>query len=330
MIPALVLVAALAGCGGQGTAVRVGSTTIGSTLVAHWIEVLAPGHVVPEPPGYAACVARERELGSGSTQVELVQECRQQYRTLQRRALGLLISSAWVANTVAQDGLRVTEDEVEQRLRERGTPQAAEGGDGADAKVAARTELGEAKLREKLTSEERPVTDAQVAAYYRSHPGQFVIPEKRYLDVENLKTEAAALKIRREYEAGERTSFARGILHEMFESPSPIKHDAEREAVLRALFAARPNVLIGPFRNIEYTLIVVKRIVPLRHRSLAQMRGAILERLSAERRRAALIRFIAAWRRRWIALTDCYPGYVVQKCKQYSGPLAPENQLGFD
>lgn len=322
-------VTALAACAGQPVAVRVAGTAIARTQVSHWMALLAPEHLVPDPPSYSACVARERLLSPSSAKAALERECRQQYRALERRALDFLIASAWVRDTATADGLRVSDREVEQRLREYPAPAPAEAGDGADQKLVVATEVADAKLRERLARGEPPVSANLLVSYYRAHRGRFLIPERRYLDIENLKTPAQALAIKREVQAGAGASFTRGILHEVIEQPSPVSYDPAEQAARRVILAARPHVLTGPVFTGEYSLFEVTRIIPARYRSFARVRGAIASQLVAQRRRTALSRFIREWRRRWIARTDCLPGYVVQKCRQYAGPMQAEDQLAF-
>jgi hypothetical protein len=323
------LFAALAGCGDSDIAVRVGASVITRPTVAHWIAAIAPEHAVPDPPDYSSCVARERQLAPPSAWPGLKRECQREYRTLEQKALDFLISSAWLAGTIAEDGLRISASEVAARLRERPAPAIAEGGDRADRLLAARAELAEAKIRDGLARSEHAVTGAQVVGYYRAHRSRFLIPEKRYLDVENLKSLATAQRTKREVLAGHSASYFRGVLHELIEQPSREPSDPAEQAVRRVILAARPGKLVGPLLNGEYSLVEVRRIVPARYKPLAQVRASIASSLAAEQHRATLSRFIIAWRKRWIAKTDCQPGFVVQRCRQYSGPMAAEDPLAF-
>jgi foldase protein PrsA len=323
------LLAGLAGCGGQAVAVRVGSSVITTHAVAHWMAVMAPEHLVPDPPDFTACAARERQLAPPSVWPGLKRECRREYHALERQALDFLISSAWLTGTVAEDGLRISDREVAVRLRERAAPVIAEGGDGADQQLAARTELAEAKIRQSLASGERAVSAAEIVSYYQAYRSRFLVPERRYLDVENLKSMATALRIKREVAAGHSANYFSGVLHEVIEQPSRVGGDSAKDTVSNPILKARPDVLIGPLFNGEYALVEVRRIVPARYKPFARVRTSIARQLAAEQRRATLSRFIAAWRTRWIAMTDCQSGYVVQKCRQHIGPIAPEDPLAF-
>jgi hypothetical protein len=326
VLPAFVAV--LSGCGAEPVAVRVGEATITSEAVAHWMSVLAPEHFVPDPPKYTRCVTRERTLSPPSAWAGLEQECRQEYHTLERRALALLISSTWLTSTTAQDGLQISSRELETRVRE-GPESAAEGGDAGDARLVAVAELAEAKIRRRLARSEHAVSDAEIADYYQAHRRQFLVPEKRYFDIENLKSQASALRIKREVESGRSRSFLSGILHEMIEQPSS-KYGSEETSVRRAILHAKMHVLTGPLLvGGEHSLFEVTRFLVARYQPLARVHGAIERQLTAEQRRLTLSRFIVAWRKYWTAKTDCYPGYLVQQCRRYAGPRTQESQTAF-
>jgi hypothetical protein len=89
----------------------------------------------------------------------------------------------------------------------------------------------------------------------------------------------------------------------------------------------------GPVRvGRNYFVFELKEVRPLIQSPLAQVASSIRQELEAEARQRALAAFIASWRRKWIARTDCQPGFVVQKCRQYiaSKTSAPENPVAFE
>jgi hypothetical protein len=65
-------------------------------------------------------------------------------------------------------------------------------------------------------------------------------------------------------------------------------------------------------------------------KSLTQVSASIEKKLADERRKQALTVFIAAWRKKWIAQTNCDTGYVTQKCRQYTGLKTPEEPLALN
>ncbi|HEV3035000.1 MAG TPA: peptidyl-prolyl cis-trans isomerase [Solirubrobacteraceae bacterium] len=306
----LISVAGLSACGGTPSvvAVRVGAVTITRATVEHWMSV----------------TAKERPLSP---------------RELRWRALDFLIASQWVIGEAAADGIEVSDGESERRLEQekrelfrngeagfqaflRDTGQAV-----ADVRLRLEVELAATKLRRWVTRDRRKLSKAQIAAYYSRHRGRFGTAERRYYEIDNLPTEEAARKVRGEIEAGR--SFASMTLRESLQRVAGAgAHEAEK-----AIFSAKPNILTGPVKvDQDYSLFEVTRIAPATQESLAQARTAIEAQLTAEQQKRTLAQFIRAWRRRWIPRTDCRPGFVVPKCRQYAvaGTSPPEDPLTFD
>jgi foldase protein PrsA len=312
----------LIACGGgasEAAAVRVGRATITSTMVDHWMSVTAGG----------------RTLSIAS----------QQHQRLRQQVLEFLISSGWLLGEAAVRGVKVSGLEVAQRLGQKqraaypgGTAEINEfaketGQTNADMMYEVEVELTAARLRQKLTSKARTITEAQVASYYRRNKQSFATPERREVETTNRKTAAQAKQVRREVEAG-RVFATTKIKHLLLERPiKPISNrkDAREHAALeKAVYSVRPNVLVGPIKmRFDYFLFKVKRIIPGRQPTLAQVKPAIRKRLLAEQQRLTLAAFITQWRQKWIAQTNCSPAYVVQKCKQYVGAKTAENPLTF-
>lgn len=260
---------------------------------------------------------------------------RQRDQTLRGRALSFLISSEWLIGEAAAEGLKVSGQEVERRLEEK--RDSFPGGEAefheflettgrpvADIKFDIEAELASSRIRQAVASREPEVTRAQIAGYYRQNERRYLVPERRYFDIDNLGSKAAAGRVKREAESGR--SFAKMTLHESLQRPgSAADVGREKAAIERAVFSARPNVLGGPVRLYgDYSLFEVRRIVAAAHQPLAQVQSSIERRLAAEQQRRALAEFARAWRKRWIARTDCHTGYVVPGCAQYKGPAAPE------
>lgn len=315
----LAAVVSLASCRGTGTsdavAVRVGGAVITGAAVDHWMSVISAGQTISDPGAHG-------------------------YRALKRRALDFLISSEWLIGEAVSQKLAVSDQEVQRRLVEQ---QAASfpGGEAefheflkaagqtlADVELQAKVELASSKLTEMTIKDAGVVTESQIADYYQRQRRRFVVPELREVRITNRKTRAAADELRREVESGANLmrSFEREVVSFSRQASSVRSTPLER-----AIRMARPNVLIGPLKQrVDYFVFEVKRVVPAASRALTQVEGSIRGRLVDEGRRRALAEFIRAWRARWITRTNCYPGYVVQKCSQYSGPMAPEDPLSFN
>ncbi len=309
----IAVVAGLAACGcgtSDGVVVRVGQTVITEATLDHWMSAIAGGRAVPDPS-------------------------RQQDQPLRQQALGFLISSQWLLGEAADQGLKVSKQEIEQRFKEKERASfpggetefheflKATGKKVSDVMFEIETKLASSKIRQAVASREPKITQAQITRYYNQHKQNYALPERRYFDIESLISEAAARKVRREVEQGK--SFTKTVLHESLERSKSADVGSGKEAIERAVFSARPNVLGGPVRLYgDYSLFEVRRITVAVQPTLAQVQSSIEKRLTAERQRRTLAEFVKAWRKKWIAGTDCQTGYVVPGCRQYKGPTAPQ------
>lgn len=313
---ALISIVGLAACGNGipgSVVVRVGQTVITATTVDHWMSEMAGGRVVPDPS-------------------------KQQDLPLREQALGFLISSQWLLGEAAEEGLKVSKQEIEQRFKDKESASfpggeaefheflKATGKEVSDVMFEIQAELASSRIRQAVASREPKVTQAQIAKYYSQNKQRFARSERRYFDIDSLLSEAAARKARREVELGR--SFAKMGLHESLERTRSADVGSGKEAIERAVFSARPNVLGGPVRLYgDYSLFEVRRIAVAVQPTLAQVQGSIEKRLAAERQRQTLAEFVKAWRQKWIARTNCRTRYVMPDCKQYTGPMASEAKI---
>jgi hypothetical protein len=301
-------------CGGSktgGIAVRVGGHDIAKATVAHWMAVMAPDHIVPDPPRYTACIARQEVLEPQAIATVLKEECRELFQQMRKQALDYLISSQWQIGVARELGLEASKP-------------------GTDVNFAAEAEAVSARISRAVTSRAPEVTPVEIAAYYRRNIQRYGHREQRYIEiVEGLSSQAAARSAMNKVALG--GSLSSAAFHESVERRNLSDVLSWKRALERAIFVARPHVLVGPLLFLErWCFFEVTRIIPAVVQPLARVRGAIKRQLTGEQRQRTLAAFIAAWRRRWLARTDCSPEYVVQKCKQYTGGRAEEEPLAFD
>lgn len=326
---ATVVALALTGCG-SGTSVgsavaRVGSVEITSADLSHWVSLFAPEHYVPDPPAFKECAARQERLEPGSLKPVLVEECKQRYAALRRQALEYLIFSHWLVQEAEAEGLRTPDQEVSRR-KDEGRPLPFQGGTSADRDFAARAELAALNIAMRLRAGEPAVTSAAVSAYYHRHIAHFTSHELRYVDfLEHIPTVAEARKLRAEVLSGKR-KMASSAVHEVVYERHTVEPLPGQAALARAIFAAKAHVLseVLPFDR-QFSFFEITRIAPSVVTPLSRVRNAITAKLVNQQRAETDARFVAAWSARWIARTDCKPGYVVQRCRQFAGRRATED-----
>jgi hypothetical protein len=319
----LAVVVALAGCAGSGDrggapagiVARVDGRAITGATVEHWMAVLAPRHVVPDRPS--------------------------KRQALTSQALGFLISANWLIGEAAERGLGVSGQEVKQRLEQQigsypgGAAEfeqslKAIGHTLGDSELEITAELASEKLRRSIAKAQPTITEADLAAYYRRNISRYLVSERRYFNlVQTVRPEPGA---KRHLEAAIRgKSLAEIGRHEMLERSEVVHYKGGDTNILAAIVAARPHVVVGPLeQDAHFFVFEVARIVPAHPEPFAKVRRSIARELADARQRRALGRFADAWRTRWVARTDCEPGYVVQKCRQYNGAPAPEDPFKLE
>jgi foldase protein PrsA len=88
-----------------------------------------------------------------------------------------------------------------------------------------------------------------------------------------------------------------------------------------AVFAAKTNVVQGPIKTVfGYYIFEVTSITPGNQLTLAQAESSIRQQLIATHQQAALTSFIKEFKAKWLAKTECRPGYEGPNCKGYKAP----------
>jgi foldase protein PrsA len=308
----------LGGCGGTsgGVVAQVDRTAITGPMLDHWVSIVGADKAAPSPAGQG---------------------------TPRQRALDYLISSQWLIGESASRGLAISEQEVNRRVAGRRAA-SFPGGETefraflatthrsmADVEFEAKVELASSGLRQLAAAAAPRVTDAQVKRYYEQNRRQFVIPEERVTKYASTKKRAQAERLKHEVESGRRdltSAEQRTYGESTYTVNNPSSHRSPLEV---AVFAAKPNVLTNVvILGGDYYLFKVIKVFPPVTQSFAQVKRTIKKQLAEEAQRQALAAFVKTWREKWAARTDCRPGYIVQKCNQYSGPTAPENTSNFN
>jgi hypothetical protein len=315
---AVAVATVFAACGGvqHSVVVRVGQVAITRATVEHWMSATAGGQVSADP--------RKRQA-------------------LRRQTISFLISSQWLLGEATADHLRITQAEIDGQLAKTkkvsfpgGAAELHEflkttGQSLADLILEAKAELAAAKIRQMLASREPAITPAQLASYYKYNKQRFVVPERRTIEITNRNSKAEALAIKHEVASG--VSFASiAQRHWTLELP-PFVYSVARGSdgkLVRAIHAARPHVLTGPaYQHFDYFIFEVTQVTPRREKTLAEVRDLISKKLTTENRRRTLAAFIAAWKQRWTARTDCHADYIVPQCRQSRNAEPPQNPLSF-
>jgi hypothetical protein len=317
-IVAVLAIAGLPACGSarpEPSVIRVGDQPVTKGEVQHWTSIITHGALV--------------ENLTGATQPGPREE-----------ALALLIDSRWLEGEAAHQGLRPSRGEIARLVGQQRRLAQGSGGFAAalsetgetiaDVESEARAKWAAGALERRLTrmvdrQARMQVTKRMVADFYRTHAARYHKRERRYYDLyEQIPKRTEAVALAQRLRRGERVH-QRANKEEPFR-PRNFRNLPERAITFRAVFSAKKtNVVVGPLPlQGAWCLFILKRIVPARLQPLAEVRLSIERTLLATFERRERARLIAAYRWRWLARTDCRPGYVVQKCRQFRGSRVSE------
>jgi len=134
----------LAACGGSDpseTVAQVGASPITRTAVSHWMSTLGGGdyyelsgsHTLPagllsDPPDYSRCVSSLEAAAAPSarsgltpaaalTPTELLRKCRELNLAVRTQTVAYLVAAQWQASVDSDEGITVTEGEVQQLFK---------------------------------------------------------------------------------------------------------------------------------------------------------------------------------------------------------------------
>jgi hypothetical protein len=306
-----VLLGAMSGCGGvdeNAVVVRVDGRAISRAAVDHWTSVIERGGVFTG--------ARGGPVRGSSKQ----------------RALALLISSNALLGEARSRSLEAPNDAVDLAFAEREQQNGgrrfrkrlkATGQTVADVKLEVSAELALDAVRQSLERRAGRVTQREVADFYSKNRQMFRAPETRVVDFnETLPSRSAAIALVKRIGAGRR--FAEAGFREKVVRPLKETGRPDKIRLVNAIFAAHPGVASSPLHFYSaWTVFVVRKVIPPhgRPKPLAAVRGEVIERITARNRARFAAQLAAEYLRRWVAQTQCRPGYIAPGCAQYHGPL---------
>ena len=345
----------LSACGGvPGDAVvQVNGSPITTNAFEHWMKVASASNtpagaegnpVVPVPPDFTACIAHLKEAAKTAkgqtppTTAKLKSECKVQYKALQTEVLGFLISSAWVIGEAESLGVKLSDKEVHKefaKIKNEEFPKAAEfekflktsGQSVSDLLLRVKLNMLSQKIEKKVVKAKSTVTKAEIAKYYNENKSKYGTPEKRDIRIILTKTEAEALKAKKEIESGK--SFASVAKSVSIDPTSKanggevkeVVKGEEEKALSEAIFSAPKGVLSGPVKTpFGYYIYEVTSITPGTSEPLSKVEATIKQQLTSTGEQKSLTKFTKEFKSKWKSKTECRSGFVVADCSTYKAP----------
>jgi foldase protein PrsA len=347
-----VLGAGIAACGsdvpGNSVADMAGNP-ITTQAFNHWMYVAAKGNaaqsgpgspvVVPtDPPNFNGCIAQARKLVSqvaSQKDSQIRSECKSLFTSISSQVMDFLIRAYWYQADAAKQHITVTPAQVQQRFeaeRNAQFPSQAQfqaflsqyGYTTDDLLFRTRVQLIYNKLIQKQT---KPVTNADINAYYAAHQSQFGNAETRNLRIVLTKSQSQAQAaksalssgqswdaVAKKYSIDPATKSHGGAL-------SNISKGQTDQALESAAFSTPVNKVIGPVKGqFGYYVIEVTKINGGTHKSLAQATPAIRQTLTSQTQSSAQSKVDAQAKKNWLSQTNCLSAYAMADCSGYKAP----------
>lgn len=360
---------ALAACGSDdsipGNAVaKVGDATVAKATFDHWMKVAAISSaggtgtaaedaVIPDPPEFTACIANKKKTTPAPakgqpkpTDETFKTQCEQEYDGLKQQVLQFLISSEWIQGEAKDQGVSVSDADVEKQFAEtkkQSFPKEKDFQDFLktsgmtleDIKFRVRLDALSNKLREKITKSVEKVDDKAIADYYNKNKTRFAQPERRDLRIVLTKTEAKAnaakqalegggswKAVAKEYSIDQASKNQGGVL-------LAVAKGQQEKALDEAVFAADKGVLSGPVKTqFGWYVFEVTKVTEASQQSLEDATPTIKQLLQSQNQQKALDEFVKDFREKWKGKTTCQKDYVTQDCKNAPKPKTTTSTTG--
>ena len=346
-----VLAVVVAGCGSgvPGNSVAdVAGNPITTQAFNHWMYVAAkseaaqsPGEpvIVPnDPPNFNSCITEVRKqipsLAKSKTSV-LRSDCKELFTSLSSQVMDFLITAYWYQADAAKLHLNVTNAEVQKafttaKAQTFSTPSAfnsflSETGQTLDD-IVYRFKIN--TIVQKLVAKQtKPVTQADIVAYYNSHQSQYSTPESRDMRIVLAKSAAQADAAKKALQSGQSwTAVAKKYSTDPTTKNSGglltnVTQGQQDAALTQAAFSAPVNTLLGPVKGqFGYYDVEVTKITPATHQTLAQATKSIRSNLTTTESTNAQTAVANHAKKDWLSQTTCQSQYAMADCKGYKAP----------
>jgi foldase protein PrsA len=337
------------GSGVPGNSVAdVAGNPITTQAFNHWMYVAAKGNaaqspgapvIVPtDPPNFTSCIAQARkEVASVAREPDSVlrSDCKQLFTSLSSQVMDFLIRSYWFQADAAKDHIKITGAQVQQRFNAEKDAQfstpaefqsflSQNGYTVQDLLYRTRLQLIYDKL---VAAKTKPVTSAEIAAYYQSHLSQYGTAETRNLRIVLTKSKSqasaalAALNsgqswtaVAKQYSVDPTTKDKGGVLDD-------VSQGQEDQALDAAAFSAPLNKLVGPVQGqFGYYVVEVTKITKGSQKSLAQVTSLIRQTLTSAAQTNAQNAVDTEATKTWKSKTSCRGPYAMSDCSGYKAP----------
>ena len=308
--------------------------------------------VVEDAPGGAITqdefdTALEQAAAAQGARGGVPEEGDPQYEVLKEQALGDLLLARWVAGEAEEEGVTVTDTELEQQLEQIKNQNFGDekeyqrfldqsGFTEQDALDRVRLTLLSQRIQEGVLSGQEDVPEETVETFYEENASQFEQPEARDVrvilndDEAEVEEARAALaqddsdrsweEVAKELSTDEASKNDGGLRSSVVEGQSDATFDEQ-------VFGAPEGELVGPFETGEgFYLAQVVDIKEAQTTPLEEASEQITQQIASAQQQAAADQFEANFVNKWTQRTFCAEGFVIDRCANAPPPPRQEGQ----
>ena len=315
----------------------------------HWMYVAAKGNasqsggsspvIVPtDPPDFKGCIAQARkEIPSVAKQsdAQLKTACASLFTSLSSQVMDFLIRGYWYQADAAKQNVHISNAQVLKEFNTEKSQQYPTTSAFQTFLTQSGYTLQDLLFRVRLNliykaliaKQNKPVTNADIAAYYATHASQFGTPTTRNLRIVLTKTQAqanaakAALAsgqswnaVAKKYSTDPATKDKGGVM-------TNVSQGTTDPALATAAFSTSVNKVIGPVKGqFGYYVVEVTKITPGTHKSLAQVSALVRQTLVGLQQQTAQTAVDNTAKKNWLSKTACRSGYSMADCSGYTAP----------
>jgi foldase protein PrsA len=302
----------------------------------------APGGPITQDEFDAALEQAAAAQGTGGG---VPQEDDPQYELLKEQALSDLILGRWVEGEAEEEGITLTDTEVDQRLDQikqqnfkdekefqRFLEQSAFTIEDAQRRV--RLTLLSERIQEEALSGTDDVPAGTVEAFYEENAAQFEQPEARDVRVilnkdEGQVARAAELLSEDDSEKSWEEAAKRFSTDEASRNQGGLRSgviEGQGDAAFdEQVFSAAEGDLVGPFETQEgFYLIQVVKVTEAQTTPLEEASEQITQQLASSQQQTAAQEFESDFVDKWTERTFCAEGFVIERCANAPEPARPE------
>ncbi len=298
-----------------------------------------PVIVANDPPEFKGCIKQIREqipTYADTPAAQLKTDCQEVFNEYAAEVMSFLLEGYQYQAQGYKEGIRYTAADLTRdfnKAMKSEFPTTAEfdaylktsGETKQDILFQIRVNQIYTKLLKKY---EKPVTAAQIAAYFKAHQSKFGTAASRDLHLVRTKTQADAEAALSALNSGESWD---DVAKKYSEDASAkanggqlngITPNEEEAAVNKAIFGSPMNKIVGPVKGIfGWYVLEVTGQTPATHESLAKATPTIKSTLQSTAQTAAEAKVNALVKKNWHSQTTCRDTYnIVNVCSNYVKP----------